>query len=124
MQTQTKRTVILATSAELMNEHYYRRLWIAVRNMEVPRREWLDELANTFRDYDGVVLYTSGQTYQVPFVDEVFGDDPDMRWLSYYLKSDPSGNRPQSRSRKLERLQILDLYFRIKHPDIAAHFGR
>jgi hypothetical protein len=50
------------------------------------------------------------------------GDDDDMRWPGYYLKPDETGLYPNTISRKVERLQMLDMYFRIKHPRIAAHF--
>ncbi|MGH1439762.1 MAG: hypothetical protein ACRBBR_06600 [Cellvibrionaceae bacterium] len=122
MQRNIKYLITVATSAELMNEHYYRRLWIATKNIGVLRRDWLDELANTFRDYNGMVLHPSGELFDMPFVDDVFGNDPDMRWLGYFMASNPSGNYPQFRTRKLGRLQILDLYFRIKHPDLADKF--
>jgi len=119
-----KRTVYLATPQELLCESYYRRLWMATRNISIPRRDWLDEIADTFRDFNGKVLYRSGKAFYTPLVDDIFGNDPDMRWLGYYLKPDSNNNLPQSKSRKIERMQMLDLYFKIKHPDIARHFGK
>ena len=119
-----KRVTTVATTAELKNYHYYRRLWIAARNLELPRRRWLDEIAACFRDYQGDVIYASGDPYPIPLVDDIFGDDPDMRWLSYYLGTDESGKEPRSVSRKLERVQLIDLYFRIKFPAVARHFNR
>ena len=116
--------IVVASADLLACQHYYNRLWLATRNMSIPRREWLNEIADTFRDYNGIIIYRSGKTFTVPLVDEVFGDDPDMRWFSYYLRPDRSGEHPASRSRKIERLQLLDLYFRIKHPKIARHFKR
>ena len=122
MNTHSKRsTVILATREQLRSPPYYRRLWMAVRNMPISRRAWLDELANTFRDFRGCIVDELGCPYEVPMLDEVFGDDPDMRWLSYYLRADQSGRNPYSGSRSIERLQLLDLYFKIKHPKIAKH---
>lgn len=122
MKRQIKQYVSLTHPARLLSEHYYRRLWLAVRNVRIARRQWLDELADTFRDFEGEILTASGLPYELPLVDDVFGDDEDMRWLGYYLKPDISGVYPRARSRKIERLQILDLYFRIKYPDIAKHF--
>ena len=119
-----KRKLTLTHPATLLSEHYYRRLWLATRNVDIPRRDWLDELADTFRDFDGVIFTPNGQCYELPLVDEVFGDDTDMRWMGYFLKPDISGFYPHSRTRKIERLQLLDLYFRIKHPHIAKHFNR
>jgi len=122
MQSNNKRIIYLATTQELILESYYWRLWITVKNLPIARRNWLNEIADTFRDFEGVVIERSGKPFPLPLVDDIFGDDPDMRWFSYYLKPNHSGIFPHSRIRKLERLQLLDVYFRIKHPDIARHF--
>jgi len=108
----------------ILSKHYYRRLWLAIKNISIPRRAWLDELANMIRDFDDVIYTTDGQPYTLPLVDEVFGDDLDMRWLGYYLVPDNTGKSPRIKSRKVERLQLLDLYIRIKHPNVAKHFSR
>lgn len=114
--------VYVATDAELRNEHYYRRLWMAMRSREIPRRDWLDELANTFRDAEAEFCYRSGKPYELPDIDDIF-DDPDMRWISAFLQPGADGEMPASRSTKLERLRVLDLYFRVRYPLIARHFG-
>lgn len=124
MLSSNKQTVYLATLEELNSESYYRRLWMATKNISIPRRDWLDEIADTFRDFEGKVLERSGKAFYTPLVDDTFGNDPDMRWMGYYLKSAHNKNLPQSKSRKIERLQMLDLYFKIKHPDIARHFDK
>lgn len=119
-----KPIITLTPLSELLSEPYYRRLWLAVRNTEISRRNWLDELANTFRDFEGTFETENGRPFELPLVDDVFGNDDDMRWLGYYLKPDATGLFPFSYSRKIERLQLLDLYFRIKHPHIARHFKK
>ena len=124
MQCNAKRVVYVCTDAEIRNEHYYRRLWLAVKNLKISRRQWLDELADCFCAFNGEVRYLSGECFQIPDLDEAFGDDCDMRWLSQYMASTSEGNSPKSKSRKLERLRLLDLYFRIRHPNIARHFGQ
>lgn len=124
MQSKNKRVIYLATTQEIHSESYYRRLWMATRSISIPRRRWLDEIADTFRDFDGTVVKRSGNPFSIPMVDDIFGNDPDMRWFGYYLKANHRGSLPKSKSRKLERLQVLDLYFRIKHPDISRHFGK
>lgn len=123
MKSKFKHSIQLTHPSTLLTEHYYRRLWLAVRNVEISRRDWLDELADTFRDYDGEIKTARGLPYELPLVDDVFGDDHEMRWMGYYLTPDITGNLPYRKSRKVERLQLLDLYFRIKYPDIAEHFG-
>lgn len=118
---QTKFT--LTDPALLLSEHYYRRLWIAVKNVTIPRRAWLDELADLIRDCDGVIYSHDGKIYDIPLIDEVFGDDFDMRWLGYYLVPDESGDKPKMKCRKIERLQLLDLYFQVQFPEIAESFS-
>lgn len=124
MMSKGKQKIRLTRASILLAEPYYRRLWLATRNVKIARREWLDELADTFRDFEGEIVTRCGLPYEIPLVDDVFGDDADMRWLGYYLQPDQSGEHPRSKSRKTERLQLLDLYFRIKHPQIARHFKR
>ncbi|WP_158657796.1 hypothetical protein [Agarilytica rhodophyticola] len=120
----TKRVIYIATREELSCHCYYLRLWMAVKNINISRRLWLDELADTFRDFPGHVLQRNGHPFIIPCLDDVFGNDPDLRWLGYYLREDKTGIHPNSISRKMERLRLLDLYFRIKHPLIARHFGK
>ena len=117
-------TIALTHPTILLSEHYYRRLWLAVRNIKITRRDWLDEIADLLRDYDGIILTPNGYPYEPPLVDDIFGNDIDMRWLGYYLIPADTGDQPRTRSRKIERLQLLDLYFKIKHPDIAEHFEK
>ena len=124
MQCEAKRIVYVCTDAELKNPHYYNRLWLGARNLKLPRRKWLDELADCFCAYRGEVLYPSGQPYELPLIDEAFGDDIDCRWLSYYLMPDATGNYPISKSRMFDRIRLIDLYFKIRYPSIAAHFGK
>ena len=116
-------TIFVENDATLVSEYYYRRLWLAVRNKELHRREWLDELANAFRDADPKYefLWQSGAHFTLPEIDDVFPDS-DMRWISNYVLSDVCGEKPKVRSSKIERLRLFDLYFKIKHPRIAAHF--
>lgn len=116
--------ITLASVEALKTLSYYNRLWIAVRNISISRRAWLDELSDTFRDFEGIILKPNGEEFEIPYIDDVFADDPEMRWLSYYLKPDVTGESPKSLSRKIERLQLFDLYFKIKYPKIARHFGR
>ena len=123
----SKRIVTVATNAELLNPHYYARLQLAARNINISRRNWYDELSSCFCGwgYSYDVQYPSGEPYPVPDdIDEVMGNDPDARWISLFLELDDTGMRPRFHSRKLERVRLIDLYFRIKHPNIARHFGR
>lgn len=119
------KTIIVASTAELKNKVYYRRLWLAVRNLkDITRRGWLDELANTFRDYEHKLLWPEGDKYHLPEIDDVFNNDLCMRWFGYFVAADHTGDNPLTRCNRLERLRLLDLYFKMKYPNIAEHFSK
>lgn len=124
MQTEVKRIIYLATPDELNDIHYLRRLWMAIKNVKISRRSWLEELTATFRDFNGIVLYRSDVPYKMPDIDDLFGNDPTMRWLGYFLATPPRNEKAPARTRVIERLRVLDLYFRIKHPHISRNFGQ
>ena len=116
--------VMVATRQELQNKHYYNRLWITSRNLKIGRRKWLDEISLAFFRYQGTILNSNGTAFVIPDIDTVFGDDPDMRWLSYYFKADETDKTPRTVSRKFQRVQLIDLYIRIKYPKFAHHIAR
>ena len=118
MSTTLHPVIYLVTNWQLQDNDYYLRLWRSVRDLDFSRRIWREKLADMLRDFDGAILYAPGVPFQVPLVDEVFGNDEDMRWLSYYLKADSAGNSPLIRSRSFDRLRLLDLYIRIYEPDL------
>lgn len=114
--------VFLATDEELSDTHYYLRVWLAARNISIGRRAWLDEIADAFRDFDGTIWAPDGKVFEVPLVDDVFGPDQEMRWMSDYLRPDNTGLHPDQFSSRLDRVRLIDLYFRIRYPQIARHF--
>lgn len=116
--------IYVATDTQLNDPQYYRRLWLATRNIDIARRDWLDAIADAIRDFDGAIAVAPDIPYRVPCIDRTFGDDPDVRWLGYFLAANDNGNNPKYFTRKLERLRLIDLYFRIRRADIARHFNR
>lgn len=121
---QKKRVVYVATDAELENEHYYNRLWLTICNLPVPRRKMLDELSFLQVNYPDIeIRHPNDEPYEFPDIDEVFGDDPDMRWYSHFKEKNKLGG-PKRRSRKLERLRLIDLYIRVKYPQIFRHIKK
>ncbi|MCB1935507.1 MAG: hypothetical protein KDF59_06160 [Nitrosomonas sp.] len=119
MQLQVRRVIKVASDAQLLNPHYRRRLWIALRNEGISRRTWPDVLAATIYDFDGEILNPNGTPWDVPYIDDVMGDP---RWISALLEE--CNGEPCRDTRMIERLRLLDLYFRIKRPHIQRHFGR
>ncbi len=114
-----KKVIIVASDKELTDPHYSQRLWLAARNMPISRRQWLDVMANTIFNFDGVILSPEGTLWPIPEVDDVMGDP---RWISLYFEE--SDGKPRRAVKLIERLRMLDLYFRIAKPHIQRHFKR
>ena len=116
---ETKRVVVVASKQELSDEHYRKRLWLAARNLRISRRRWPDEIAAAIYNFHGDILLPSGLPWPVPDVDDVLGDP---RWFSYYFEE--TNGQPRRDVRLIERLRMIDLYFRIARPLIQRHFAR
>jgi hypothetical protein len=60
-----------------------------------------------------------GRPFELPDIDDAFGGDGSFRWLSDFIRfaEDPPHQLPQRRI--IARLRLIDLYFRIKHPERA-----
>ena len=109
------KTITVASDEELKDPDYYTALWKAVREQTFPRRDWLDAIADAIRDFEGDILNPDGTPFDIPLVDDIFGDDPDLRWIGYFEESKPDIEQPKRVTRKLERLRLLDLYYRLKN---------
>jgi hypothetical protein len=117
------RKIIMATNRELSNEHYYRRLWLMLRNLVgkgrlFSRREWVEFCIAYFRDMNGKVEFwwKSGIPYVPPDWDILF-PDADCRWLSDYLQE--CKGEPKSHSPLYGRLRVFDAVIQARWPHIA-----
>jgi len=116
-----KTRIVFVVSVAILNDPVYqKRLWIAARNMLISRRKWADAIADAIFNFQGTILLPSGMRWPIPDVDKVLGDP---RWFSYYFEADENGE-PRRSVLMLERLRVIDLFFRIKYPHIAKHFGK
>ena len=112
------RTIFAATKEELTDEVPSRRRWLASRNLNVPRRQWPDLIASAIYELRGTILCPNRMIWPIPEVDKVLGDP---RWFSYYFEE--TDGQPRRTPRLLERVRLIDLYFRIEKPAIARHFA-
>lgn len=113
---QQTRIICLTDYRILKGDAYQYRLKIAMANLSISRRTWPDYVIDTLYDFGGKIICPDGRTrWPVPCVAEVFGDP---RWISYFLKH--SGMK----IRRLDRLEVLDAVFQIKHPTVHQHFIR
>ncbi len=115
-----RRIIIVATNKELSCEHYYRRLWIVMRNLsdEFSRRQLVDVCIGYYRDMNGKLdfKWPGGMPYILPDWD-IWFSDPDGRWLSYFLEQ--CNGLPKRRSHLYSRLRVFDAFIRARWPNIA-----
>lgn len=114
-----KKVITVASDKELTNPHYNQRLWLAARNMPISRRQWLDVMADAIYEFEGEIRSTDGALWPIPDIDDVMGDP---RWISLYFEE--LDGKPRRAVKLIERLRMLDLYFRIAKPKIQRHFKR
>jgi hypothetical protein len=114
MKQQAKRHY-LATNAEIHNPHYRAKLKIAVDNIGIGQRDWLTAIQDACLhvDMQGDEIWVPAEVYPIPLVDDVIAGE---RYIRDFMRSEAC-EFP-------ERDKLIDLYFRIMHPQIARHFGR
>lgn len=118
------RTIRVASDADLRSPRYLADLKTAVAGLGLPRRVWRDAIADAVRDHDGMILTPVGGVYAIPEIDEHFPDDPDQRWMSAFASTGRDRHAGRLQRRVLERVRLVDLFFRLRHPALAATFGR
>lgn len=109
--------IVIAASDEQLQDLIYRaRMKLAVANQGLPQRDWPDAIADMFRDADreGLRFQYAPVAYEVPLVDDVWNDNE--RYIRDFLASE--------RCVHPERDRLIQLYFAVRHPRIARHFGR
>lgn len=115
-----ERVVRIASDTQLRRTPHQQRLAIAVRALGVSRRELLDLLADVIYEFEGTILMPNGGAFEVTdtLIDDAFAD-ADGRWISDFLGFAEQPPRQRAQQRVVPRLRLLDLYFRIKHPERA-----
>ncbi|MDI4665382.1 hypothetical protein K9U40_13740 [Xanthobacter autotrophicus] len=117
-------SIIVPTMAELLRPSRFRRLAIATAALDIPRRKLPDVIADSLYGYSGVILRADGSPYELPDIDDVFGNDGSFRWISAFTRFAVEPPRQAAQERVLPRLEVIDLYFQIKHPERARLIAR
>lgn len=114
------RSVVMASDYQLGRKSHFQRLAIAAAAAEMPRREWPNAIADAIYGFEGSIYYADGRKFEPTDteVDDTF-DDPEFRWISYFLTFAEVEPRQRPQRRVLARLRLIDLYFRIKYPERA-----
>jgi hypothetical protein len=113
------RRVYVASDRQLRRKSHFQRLAIATAALGVSRRELINVLSDAIYGFDGQLYWPEGDPYEIPDVDDVFGDDGSFRWVSDFIRFAEKSPRQVPQGRIVERLRFIDLYFRIKHPERA-----
>lgn len=110
----------MAADYQLLRKSHVSRLAIAAVAEGLSRREWPNAIADAIYGFEGTIYFADGRKFEPADteVDDTFAD-PDFRWISDFLAFavEPPRQRPQLRT--LARLRLIDLYFRIRHPERA-----
>lgn len=116
----TEKTVVMAPDYHLQRTSHFQRLAIATAALSVSRREIPNILADAIYGFEGTIYWPDGRVYEPTdtAIDDAFGDD-DFRWLSDFIRFAEEMPRQRPQRRVLMRLRLIDLYFRIKHPERA-----
>jgi len=116
----------MASIQELRTTSYFRRLAIATTNLGLSRREIPNWMADVIFDFEGTIRSLEGRNVEVKdtAIDDAFNNDGSFRWLSDFVGFADESPRQAAQHRVINRLQLLDLAFKIDKPEIALHFGR
>lgn len=111
--------ITVAAATELLRFSHFHRLAIATAALEFSRRKLIDEISDVLYDFEGKLVWPDGTSFELPDIDDAFGADGSFRWLSDFIRfaEHPPHQVPQRRV--IMRLRLIDLYFRIKHPERA-----
>lgn len=113
------RTVVVASDTALRRYSHFQRLAIATAALPVSRRELPNLIADTIYNFKGEIVWPNGTPYDLPDLDDAFGGDGSFRWVSDFIRFAEEPPRQHPQRRVIERLRLIDLYFRIKHPERA-----
>lgn len=114
------RSVVMATDFHLGRKSHMQRLAIAAVAEGFSRREWPNEIADAVYGFEGTIYFADGRKFEPTDteIDDTFAD-PDFRWISDFLSFADVPPRQRPQRRVIARLRLIDLYFRIKHPERA-----
>lgn len=113
------RIVIVASDTELHRLPHFQRLAIATGALTISRRHLPNLIADTLYSFRGTIVWPNGTPFELPDVDDAFGEDGSFRWISDFVRFAEEGPRQHPQQRILARLRLIDLYFRIMYPERA-----
>lgn len=114
-----RRKIVVASDTQLRRRSHFQRLAIATAALDVSRRKLIDDISDEIYGFRGTFVWPNGEAFAIPDIDDAFNNDGSFRWLSDFIKFAEEEPRQHPQRRIIERLRLIDLYFRIKHPERA-----
>jgi len=113
--------IVVAGDHELERKSHFRRLGIATAALNVSRRELPNLFTDTIYGCRRPIVWGSGAPFCLAdeAIDDAFNNDESFRWLSDFMRFVEVEPKQRPQRRVLARLRIIDLYFRIAHPERA-----
>jgi len=110
--------ITIPTAEILSRPSAVRRLAMAYRARNLPRRKILDFVADHLYQYEGQLLYQGRNVSFEDEVDVVFGTDrdPSERWLSDFLAFADEAPRQRAQRRTFDRLVLLWTALAVHNP--------
>ncbi len=124
--TPKRKFVVVATDSQLKRRSHFQRLGMATKALEIPRRQIPDWIADEIFSFEGRILRSDGRLFLVgdEDIDAAFNNDGSFRWLSDFIGFATHSPLQAPQLRVLKRLRLIDLAFRIAHPDRAFLIAR
>lgn len=113
--------ITIPTTEILSRPSAVRRLAMAYRAKNLPRRKILDFVADHLYQYEGQLLYQGRNVSFEDEVDVVFGTDrdPSERWLGDFLAFAVEAPRQRAQRRTFDRLVLLWTALAVHNPSQA-----
>ena len=113
------RKLYVASDRQLRRKSHFQRLAIATAALDVPRRELVNVIGDKLYSSEGQMLWPDDTPFALPDIDDVFGGDGSFRWVSDFIHFALTPPRQLPQKRILDRLRVIDLYFRQEHEERA-----
>lgn len=115
-----KRILIVGSRETVVKPSYRGRLQMAAQSVNILQYTLPDMIVDAIYTFDGNFMTENGIRWPVPNVQDVLGDPQHFfHSLELVVNDDLHPD-----ARLIGLLQLVDIYFRIRHPDLAKHFGR
>ncbi len=119
------------TDEYLLDPLNYQRLWMVISNVimaeaDMSRYTMPDDMSLVFCRTGFVSFpFRMGELFALPDIDPIILDKKDStRWFSHYLEAFESRNIPRRVSRRPDRLRLLSLWAKCRHPRLIPALER